>query len=230
MHELAKLSKPQPTFLLGQVEEPAPPELDTIPLPTEGQRPGAFFAPLWPPFLSPLAKEAEPADERRAGPTSAADALRAAGKAVDADDLAFDDEDDHVAVEDAPRGPPRAWAPGTYVWATRSKWHALDHLNMMMFSLRAQAGWDAYRARMRTEADARAQDALRNAVAQMRGRPLDPDAAAQQETVYEDATVPREDEFHPGMSRRRKKSAGTGIPVYPDVEWVLFVPPPRPVR
>jgi hypothetical protein len=229
MHELAKLSKPQSTSLFGQAAEPVEPELDEIPLPTEGQRPGAFFAPLWPPFLSPLAKEAEPADERRAGPTSAADALRAAGKAVDADDLAFDDDDADAHVQDdAPRGPPRAWAPGTYVWATRSKWHALDHLNMMMFSLRAQAGWDAYRARMRTEADARAQDALRSAVAQMRGRP--PQDAAPEETVYEDATVPREDEFHPGMSRRRKKSAGTGIPVYPDVEWVLVSPPHGPVR
>jgi hypothetical protein len=207
---------------MGSVEdtEDEQPELDSIPLPTEGQRPGEFFAPLWPPFLSSLQSTTDSQDDdRRAGPTSAADALRAAGKAVDTDDFGLDD-DDAPAKDDAAPGPPRTWVPGTYVWMTRSKWHALDHLNMMMFSLRAQAGWDNYRARMRTEADARTQAALRETMSRMRAKsqPKEEEEEAEPKQVFHDVTVPKQDEFIPGMgSRRVRTSVGLGVPIYPDV-------------
>lgn len=227
MHELSKLSrnsgKPSMARALGFVEdtEDEQPELDSIPLPTEGQRPGEFFAPLWPPFLSPLQSSADnEEDPRRAGPTSAADALRAAGKAVDTDDFSLD-SDNVPAKDDAAAAPPRTWAPGTYVWMTRSKWHALDHLNMMMFSLRAQAGWDNYRTRMRTEAEARTQTALRATVSRMQAKQQlkeEPKEDPEPNKMFQDVTVPKQDEFIPGLgSRRVRTSVGLGVPLYPDV-------------
>jgi hypothetical protein len=223
IHELTKLSQGRPaSSILAKDGEKDQEELDAIPLPTEGQRPGEFFAPLWPPFLTPLRSDPANPDKRRAGPTSAADALRAAGKAVDTDDLLADD--DEPASNDKPASPPKTWAPGTYVWVTRSKWHALDHMNMMMFSLRAQAGWDNYRARMRKEAEARL-EALNAPVSTTSRRAAKETKEQEIEDVYEDVTIPKLDEFHPSMSGRSRKGVSIGVPVYPDVSYVHIVLP-----
>jgi hypothetical protein len=240
MHELAKLANPSSAAAAllsarGPSASEDAPELEEIPLPAEGQRPGAFFAPLWPPFRSSINPKSNDTD-RSGGPTRASDALRAAGKAVDLDDITLDDDDHNLAVEKP--GPLRTWQPGTYVWMTKSKWHALDHMNMMMFSLKAQAGWERYQGRMKEEAETRQKEAkTRFAHAMKKGAAsstvLDEKApptltpemekrrkggADAEPVVYEDVTLPKKDEFHPSMLRGRgRRVGGVGVPAYPDL-------------
>lgn len=214
-HDERAITATGAVLITPQVEERS----RQIPLPEEGQDPTALFSRWTGSGVAASLISATPVSPR---PQSAAAARKESKRA----------EQRGERAKEKPKET-KYWEEGWYVWYTNSKWHALDHLNMMMFSLERQAGWDRYRERMRSEWIQRYNELLSGAAHSARKA----GAQKRQETEeaqipapkYVDVTEPLPSEFHPG---RVRKPLGTnmGVPMYPSLNGrALLIPLPPPI-
>jgi hypothetical protein len=178
-----------------------------IPLPEEGQNPNAMFTRS---TAAGVATSILPS-AIASRPQSAVAARKEAKRAEK------NGEEDKEKKKET-----KYWEEGLYVWYTNSKWHALDHMNMMMFSLERQAGWDRYRERMRGEW-VRRYNALAASAANP-GRKPAPSRSSEKATPepeYVDVSEPLPTEFHPGRVRGPSSST-VGVPIYPALKYMLL--------
>jgi hypothetical protein len=196
-----------------------------IPLPEEGQDPTALFS-RWmgsPGVTAGLLSTPAVAPRPQSAAAARKESKRSEKNGTD------------KAAKEGPKET-KYWEEGWYVWYTNSKWHALDHTNMMMFSLERQAGWDHYRARMRSEWIHRYNELMsgaaysaRKAGVQRRQEKEEATAPAPA-TRYVDVTEPLPNEFHPGRVRG-PLGTNIGVPMYPSLSGralLLPLPPPIP--